>query len=125
MHHAALWLVLLGKSLSTGSEYSGKNIWAPSGRLMQHEHVARALDQSDLCVGVRCSDGVVLAVQKLRLDDDEQLLLVSPRCTFSLAHHPWNRRYAVCAHAGRQQERVHHTPRQALGDAGRRAQRRR
>ena len=60
------------------SKYAGKNVFSPSGRLLQSEYARAALDASSLCVGVRCADGVLLGVAKRRAAD-ERLLVAFPR----------------------------------------------
>ena len=39
--------------------------YSPDGRIYQVEYALKALEPSGTCVGVRCSDGVVLGVEKL------------------------------------------------------------
>mmetsp|Transcript_70390 Transcript_70390/g.142529 ORF Transcript_70390/g.142529 Transcript_70390/m.142529 type:complete len:269 (+) Transcript_70390:60-866(+) len=51
---------------STGAGYDDScATYSPDGRVFQVEYAQKAIEQSGTCVGVRCKDGIVLAVEKL------------------------------------------------------------
>lgn len=51
---------------STGAGYDlSPTTFSPDGRIFQVEYATKAVDNSSTALGVRCSDGVVLAVEKL------------------------------------------------------------
>jgi 20S proteasome subunit alpha 7 len=48
-----------------GSGYDMNSIsWSPDGHLFQVEYAAKAVDREPVSIGVRCSDGVLLAAEK-------------------------------------------------------------
>lgn len=50
-------------SIGTGYDLSSTT-FSPDGRIFQIEYAAKSVDNSGTCMGVRCKDGVVLAVEK-------------------------------------------------------------
>lgn len=50
-------------SIGTGYDLSSTT-FSPDGRVFQVEYAAKAVENSGTCLGIRCSDGVVLAVEK-------------------------------------------------------------
>lgn len=50
-------------SIGTGYDLSSTT-FSPDGRVFQVEYAAKAVENSGTCLGLRCSDGVVLAVEK-------------------------------------------------------------
>ncbi|CDF37550.1 unnamed protein product [Chondrus crispus] len=50
-------------SIGTGYDLSSTT-FSPDGRVFQVEYAAKAVENSGTCVGLRCTDGVVLAVEK-------------------------------------------------------------
>jgi len=51
-----------------GSGYDlSASIYSPEGRIFQVEYAAKAVEQSGTAIGLRCKDGIVLAVEKLVL----------------------------------------------------------
>ena len=51
---------------SVGSGYDlGCNIYSPDGRVFQIEYAAKAVENSGVMIGLKCSDGVVIGVEKL------------------------------------------------------------
>eukprot|EP00727_Mastigamoeba_balamuthi_P013814 m51a1_g9055 putative proteasome subunit alpha type 3 (250) ;mRNA; r:58111-59419 len=53
-------------SIGTGYDYSCTTI-SPDGRVFQVEYATKAADNSGTVVGIRCTDGVVLGVEKIVL----------------------------------------------------------
>lgn len=51
-------------SIGTGYDLSSTT-FSPDGRVFQVEYAGKAVDNSGTCVGIRCTDGVVLAVEKM------------------------------------------------------------
>ncbi|KAI9090511.1 nucleophile aminohydrolase [Phlyctochytrium arcticum] len=51
-------------SIGTGYDLSAST-YSPDGRIFQVEYAGKAVENSGTCVGIRCKDGVVLAVEKL------------------------------------------------------------
>lgn len=51
-------------SIGTGYDLS-VTTFSPDGRVFQIEYAAKAVDNSGTVVGLKCSDGVVLGVEKL------------------------------------------------------------
>ncbi len=51
-------------SIGTGYDLSSTT-FSPDGRVFQIEYAAKSVDNSGTCVGIRCKDGVVLAVEKM------------------------------------------------------------
>ena len=52
---------LASASWNMDNSYDSKNVFAPSGRLLQSEYTARIVARGPLCVGGRCASGIVLA----------------------------------------------------------------
>jgi len=53
---------------SVGSGYDQSvSTFSPNGRVFQVEYAYKAIEKSGTCLGVRCIDGVVLAVEKQRV----------------------------------------------------------
>lgn len=50
-------------SIGTGYDLSSTT-FSPDGRVFQVEYAAKAVENSGTCLGLRCSDGVVIAVEK-------------------------------------------------------------
>ena len=57
-------LLLTPASLSPQYDLSSST-YSPDGRIYQIEYAAKAVENSGSCVGLRCSDGVVFAAEKL------------------------------------------------------------
>jgi len=53
-------------SIGTGYDQS-TTTFSPDGRVFQVEYASKAVDNSSTAVGIRCSDGVVMAVEKPKL----------------------------------------------------------
>ncbi|KND02309.1 proteasome core particle subunit alpha 7 [Spizellomyces punctatus DAOM BR117] len=51
-------------SIGTGYDLSAST-YSPDGRIFQVEYAGKAVENSGTCIGIRCKDGVVLAVEKL------------------------------------------------------------
>jgi len=51
-------------SVGTGYDYSAST-YSPDGRIFQVEYANKAVENSGTVIGIRCKDGVVLAVEKL------------------------------------------------------------
>ncbi|KAI9011076.1 hypothetical protein HDU85_004648 [Gaertneriomyces sp. JEL0708] len=51
-------------SIGTGYDLSSAT-YSPDGRIFQVEYANKAVENSGTCIGIRCKDGVVLAVEKL------------------------------------------------------------
>ncbi|KAI8908104.1 nucleophile aminohydrolase [Powellomyces hirtus] len=51
-------------SIGTGYDLSAST-YSPDGRIFQVEYASKAVENSGTCIGLRCKDGVVLAVEKL------------------------------------------------------------
>ncbi|CAM9245806.1 unnamed protein product [Phaeothamnion confervicola] len=54
--------------------YDSPNVFSPQGRLRQLEYAEEVVKKGNLCIGVSCSDGAVLAVQKLTLSEIATLI---------------------------------------------------
>lgn len=53
---------------STGSGYDlSSGTFSPDGRIFQVEYAKKAVDKSGTAIGIRCSDGVIMGVEKLLL----------------------------------------------------------
>ncbi|KAJ1399833.1 nucleophile aminohydrolase [Ochromonadaceae sp. CCMP2298] len=67
---------------STGSGYDNScGTFSPDGRIFQVEYAQKAVENSGTAIGIKCSDGIVLAVGKVLLLDSPSttaFLLVSP-----------------------------------------------
>ena len=51
---------------STGAGYDlSPTTFSPDGRIFQVEYATKAVENSGTAIGVRCTDGVVLGVEKL------------------------------------------------------------
>ncbi|PXF47409.1 hypothetical protein BWQ96_02740 [Gracilariopsis chorda] len=50
-------------SIGTGYDLSS-TIFSPDGRVFQIEYATKAVENSGTCMGIRCKDGVLLAVEK-------------------------------------------------------------
>ncbi|GAA5868328.1 hypothetical protein JCM1840_005639 [Sporobolomyces johnsonii] len=55
-----------GSSIGTGYDLS-TSTYSPDGRIFQVEYAGKAVENSGTVIGLRCKDGVVLAVEKLVL----------------------------------------------------------
>lgn len=55
---------LLQTSIGTGYDLSN-SVFSPDGRNFQVEYAAKAVENGGTVIGIRCTDGVVLAVEKL------------------------------------------------------------
>lgn len=53
-------------SIGTGYDLSSTT-FSPDGRVFQIEYAAKAVENSGTCLGIRCKDGVVLAIEKMIL----------------------------------------------------------
>jgi 20S proteasome subunit alpha 7 len=53
-------------SIGTGYDQS-TTTFSPDGRVFQVEYAAKAVENSSTAVGIRCKDGVVMAVEKPKL----------------------------------------------------------
>lgn len=53
-------------SIGTGYDLSSTT-FSPDGRVFQIEYAGKSVENSGTCVGIRCKDGVVLAVEKMIL----------------------------------------------------------
>eukprot|EP00899_Mesostigma_viride_P001855 jgi/Mesvir1/11670/Mv00064-RA.1 len=73
-------------SIGTGYDLSATT-FSPDGRVFQTEYAQKAVDNSGTAVGIRCKDGVVMAVEKLIVSK----MLVPGSC---------RRIFAVDLHAG-------------------------
>ncbi|KAJ1500203.1 hypothetical protein HMI55_003999 [Coelomomyces lativittatus] len=51
-------------SIGTGYDLSSST-YSPDGRIFQVEYATKAVDNSSTAIGLRCKDGVVLAIEKL------------------------------------------------------------
>jgi 20S proteasome alpha/beta subunit len=64
---------------SPNSAYDKRsNVFSPQGRLIQAEFAAEAVVRGSTCIGIRCSDGVVLAIRKHISPESAALLPVRP-----------------------------------------------
>jgi len=69
---------------ATGSGYDqSPSTFSPDGRVFQVEYAAKAVEPSGTALGVRCTDGVVLAVEKPIVS--KMLVDGSNRCIFNVA----------------------------------------
>lgn len=58
--------MLLRKQTSIGTGYDlGNSIFSPDGRNFQAEYAIKAVENGGTSLGIRCKDGVVLAVEKV------------------------------------------------------------
>ena len=48
-------------------------VQAPDGRIFQIEYASKAVDSSGIAIGLQCTDGVVLGVEKLKLWYEEEI----------------------------------------------------
>lgn len=71
-------------SIGTGYDQS-TTTFSPQGRVFQVEYALKAVDNSGSAIGIRCKDGVVLAVEKLVLS--KMLVEGSNRRVFSVDRH--------------------------------------
>ncbi|KAI9856911.1 MAG: hypothetical protein M1824_005065 [Vezdaea acicularis] len=51
-------------SIGTGYDLSN-SVFSPDGRNFQVEYAVKAVENGGTCVGLRCSDGVILAIEKI------------------------------------------------------------
>jgi len=52
---------------STGAGYDfSAGVFSPDGRIFQVEYAAKAVENSGTAVGIKCVDGIVVAVEKVR-----------------------------------------------------------
>lgn len=71
---------------STGAGYDDScATYSPDGRVFQMEYAQKAIGQSGTCVGVRCKDGIVLAVEKIL--SSKMLVATSNRKIFHVDDH--------------------------------------
>jgi 20S proteasome alpha/beta subunit len=58
-----LHLVTSGAHITSEHAFGGKNVFSPTGRLVQQEYVDALVSsfESPTCIGVVCQDGVLLA----------------------------------------------------------------
>jgi len=53
---------------STGAGYDfSAGVFSPDGRIFQVEYAAKAVENSGTAVGIKCVDGIVVAVEKVML----------------------------------------------------------
>ena len=53
---------------STGAGYDfSAGVFSPDGRIFQVEYAAKAVENSGTAVGIKCVDGIVVAVEKVCL----------------------------------------------------------
>lgn len=51
---------------STGAGYDfSAGVFSPDGRIFQVEYAAKAVENSGTAVGIKCVDGIVVAVEKV------------------------------------------------------------
>lgn len=55
---------LLQTSIGTGYDLSN-SVFSPDGRNFQVEYATKAVENGGTAIGIRCKDGVVLAMEKL------------------------------------------------------------
>ena len=53
-------------SIGTGYDQS-TTTFSPDGRIFQVEYASKAVDNSSTAIGIRCKDGVAMAVEKPKL----------------------------------------------------------
>lgn len=71
---------------STGAGYDYYcSQFSPDGRIFQVEYAAKAVENSGTAIGIRCSDGVVLAVEKPQVS--KMLVHGSNKRTFGIDRH--------------------------------------
>lgn len=71
---------------STGAGYDDScATYSPDGRVYQVEYAQKAVEQSGTCVGVKCKDGIVLAVEKVL--PSKMLVATSNRKIFHVDDH--------------------------------------
>lgn len=71
---------------STGAGYDDScATYSPDGRVYQVEYAQKAIEMSGTCVGVRCKDGIVLAVEKIL--SSKMLVATSNRKIFHIDDH--------------------------------------
>ena len=71
---------------STGAGYDlGATTFSPDGRIFQVEYATKAVENSGTVIGIRCSDGVVLGVEKVIFS--KMLLPSSNRRVATVAPH--------------------------------------
>jgi len=63
VHHLHYHLFVM-TSIGTGYDLSAST-YSPDGRIFQVEYANKAVENSGTAIGIRCKDGVVLAVEKL------------------------------------------------------------
>lgn len=52
---------------STGSGYDySAGVFSPDGRIFQIEYASKAVENSGTAIGLKCTDGILLAVEKVR-----------------------------------------------------------
>ena len=52
-------------STGAGYDYSA-GVFSPDGRIFQIEYAAKAVENSGTAIGLKCQDGIVMAVEKVR-----------------------------------------------------------
>jgi 20S proteasome alpha/beta subunit len=91
---ACVLSVLEGAAAAIGSPNSAydkrSNVFSPQGRLIQSEFAAEAVVRGSTCIGIRCSDGVVLAIRKH----------ISPESAALLSERPVKRIYRISKDTG-------------------------
>lgn len=71
-------------SIGTGYDLT-TTTFSPDGKLFQIDYAQKAIDNSGTCIGLRCKDGVVLAVEKLVIS--KMLVAGSNRRIFNVDKH--------------------------------------
>eukprot|EP00953_Heterococcus_sp_UTEX-ZZ885_P016910 9490-Heterococcus_DN1.PRE.2 len=91
---ACVLSVLEGAAAAIGSPNSAydkrSNVFSPQGRLIQSKFAAEAVVRGSTCIGIRCSDGVVLAIRKH----------ISPESAALLSERPLKRIYRISKNTG-------------------------
>jgi len=70
-----------------GYDYS-TTTYSPQGKIYQIDYAEKALENSGTCIGIRCSDGIVFAVEKII--KSKMLETTSNRRIFTVSKKNWN-----------------------------------
>jgi 20S proteasome subunit alpha 7 len=71
---------------STGSGYDySPTIYSPDGRIFQVEYAGKAVEKGGTVIGLKCADGVILAVEKLQIS--KMMIQSSNRRIYSADRH--------------------------------------